>query len=139
MSHRSLLVLLAMTLSASSLGCSDLLRTCDDMQDEARAMVAVQQACSAGDTCVIVQMSDIAGGNSCLGAFQCSIGIGSDVNVDAFSAEAKALSTDYSGCNMCVMAGCINTQDLKTCCDVDTGQCVVDIDGGFCGTPEERP
>jgi hypothetical protein len=139
MSHRSLLVLLAITLPASSLGCGDLLRTCDDMQDEARTMVAVRQACSTGDTCVIVQMSDITDGNNCLGAFQCSIGIRDDVDVDAFSAEAKALSSDYSRCNMCVMAGCVATQDLEACCDVDTGQCVVDIDGGFCGAPEERP
>ena len=136
----SIITSLMVGLVSGTAACGEgLFRTCDDIQEEARALVQGRQTCSAGDGCVIVQMSDMAANGSCLGAFQCAVAVRADVDLNVFSAQATALNDDYDGCPMCVMAGCMNTQDLDACCDTDAGRCVVDVGGSVCDPPEARP
>lgn len=135
--HTSTFTGLLMVVLISITGACDgrLGQDCDGLQEEARALVKSRQGCSPGDSCVIVQMGDFSGG-SCLGAFLCSTAVNADADLDAFGAQASALNDDYDGCPMCVMAGCINPAELSGCCDVETGQCVLDTGGGLCPSQE---
>jgi len=130
-------VLMLALASATSACIQDLFQDCDGIQKEARELVEHHQGCSSGDSCIRIEMGAMAGG-SCLGAFQCSQAIHADTDLDAFSAQVTALNHDYGGCSMCVMAGCINPQEVTACCDPETGTCVLDT-GSVCPAPQRSP
>ena len=105
---------------------------CDQIQEDARDLKAKHARCEAGDTCALVSMYDLAGDNTCLGAFQCSAAL-NEADLDGFSDAAKDLAERFEHCNECVQAGCADTEGLEAYCNVEIGECSTrpaDGDGG---------
>lgn len=96
---------------------------CESVKKEAEDLKATAEACQAGDTCVVVSLNELAGANSCLGAFQCSAAINSKVDQAEFSRKAQRLARDFKGCGECVMADCA-TPSGKAECNAERGRCV---------------
>jgi hypothetical protein len=106
--------------------CND---DCPELQEEARALRDEAAACSAGDSCIIVDMYDIAGQNNCLLTFQCHKAVNANTDLDAFRRSARRIVKDYSGCSECAIASCFNPEMQIARCDETQGACVL----------EERP
>ena len=104
-------------------GCDD---DCSSLSDEARELRNGAAACGAGDSCVFVDMYEMAGENNCLGAFQCSHALNAAADLDAFRREARRIRSDYSGCSECVIADCVDTTNLVARCDVEARRCVAE-------------
>lgn len=107
--------------------CTDIIFETDDLKRE-------MSLCSPGDTCIIVQMEELAG-SSCASIFHCPIAVNSNVDLDAYGAKLTALNNAHKECDVCSEPTCINPQDLEPYCDVDPingGSCVVDVDGDLC-------
>ena len=103
-------------------GCTD---DCSSLRDEARALRDEAEACSAGDTCVLVNMYEMAGENNCLLAFQCEHALNARTDLAAFRAAALIIDGYYRSCIDCVMAQCTGTETLTARCDEAGGRCVL--------------
>lgn len=110
-------VLLALLLS----GCVD----CEEVKDDARALKLEYSRCEAGDSCVIADMYELAGANTCLAAFQCATAFNADKDLDRFSSRARALADDFEECPECVTASCDSSDGMWAECDVEEGLCVL--------------
>ena len=94
-------------------------------------MVEEAARCDAEQSCVMVSIYDLAGGNNCLLDFQCDQAFGASVDLDAFEKEAKDLVESFRSCGECVSAGCMVPEAMTAQCDVDRGLCeLVPEDGG---------
>jgi len=109
-------MLLAAALAAA--GCDD---DCDELQEEAEALVAAAQACGGGDGCVLVDMYEVAGLDNCLGPFQCTRALNASTDLDAFRREARRIAASYDGCSPCVVADCLDPSIAR--CDEAAGLC----------------
>ena len=118
--RRVAMAVLAAALAALA-GCDD---DCEELSDEADALIERAQACSAGDSCVLVDMYEVAGANNCLGPFQCSRAINAATDLDAFRRDARRIADDYDGCNPCVIADCFGASTAR--CDEAAGVCVAE-------------
>lgn len=105
-------------------GCAN----CEQLQEEAAALVTEYARCSAGDTCETVDFFSVAGGMNCLGAFQCFGALNAEADLLEFQRRARLLSeqADYA-CQPggCVVASCLDPRELEPVCDTELGQCVL--------------
>ena len=116
---------LALFLAAVPLqGCND---DCPELEDEARALRDEAAACSAGDSCMFVNMYDIAGENNCLLPFQCDKPVNANTDLEALRSRARRIVKDFDGCNTCAMADCMPTDMLVLRCDETLGRCVAEV------------
>jgi len=95
---------------------------CDRIKSEADDLKIKHQKCTAEDTCVIVNMYDIVGDDSCLGSFQCSISLNKK-DITSFKKEAKELTKDFEKCDDCTQASCIDMTNYQPFCNKDTSLC----------------
>ena len=109
------------TLSLAGIGCLD----CGQIQQDATALRSEAETCSEGDTCVVVSLYELTGESNCLGAFQCAAAFRSDVDLDVLSTQATELAEEFTGCNTCVMAGCMNSETASATCNVASGKCEI--------------
>ncbi|GAB4305597.1 MAG: hypothetical protein Kow0090_21100 [Myxococcota bacterium] len=96
---------------------------CEELQDKARNLVDSYKQCGAGDECEIVNLYNYAGSNNCIEAFQCSTAFRKGYNKTEFSQKVSEILSDYQGCNMCVMAGCIAQVNKMAVCNQSKGIC----------------
>jgi len=113
---------LAIAITASSTLTSACL-DCSRIADDARALKDAAITCGEGDTCQVVSLYELAGPNTCLGAFQCPAAFRSDVNLERFSKKARDLAQDHKKCPMCVQASCLDSSEATASCNVEVGQC----------------
>ncbi len=105
-------------------GCAN----CEQLQEGANELVAHYARCSAGDTCKTVDLLGVAGGQNCLGAFQCFGAVNADANLGEFRRRARALAQQASVVCLdgeCVTAACLDPRELEPVCDTELGQCVL--------------
>lgn len=114
-------VVLGLLLASGSLGCQA--RDCADTRAEARKLVSEAQVCSAGDDCVVVDYSELAGANNCLGPFQCGGAVRMGVDLDDLGRRAKAIADDYQQCKECETALCADPATLTASCNAAAGRC----------------
>ncbi len=119
--NRGIAVILVLALHTVGAGCLD----CDQIQEDATALRAEAEACSEGDTCVVVSLYELTGDSNCLGAFQCHAAFRSDVDLEQLSTQATELADEFGGCNMCVMAGCMNMENASATCNAQSGKCEI--------------
>lgn len=106
----------------SMTGCIDT-ADCEEIEDDAQALVAEYEACESDDSCVIVNMYELAGEDNCLEAFQCFSVIPEDADQEEFGRRARDLVEDYKGCQSCAIAGCINPSQYKPVCNEEIRRC----------------
>lgn len=104
-----------------SSGCGD----CDDIKEEAAALVAEYASCAEGDACQIVFPSDHLDRSTCLLAFGCFTALAADADLASFGRRARALEADFSDCGECAQAGCDDPERYVAECDVTAGRCVL--------------
>ncbi len=120
-----LTVALALTASCSlTSACLD----CSRIADDAQALKDAAITCGEEDTCQVVSLYELAGPNTCLGAFQCPAAFRSDVNLERFSKKARDLAQDHKNCPMCVQASCPDSSKATASCNIEVGQCELDLD-----------
>ncbi|HZH13626.1 MAG TPA: hypothetical protein VE057_04600 [Archangium sp.] len=105
-------------------GCAN----CEQLQEGAEEMVSHYAQCRAGDTCQTIDLFALAGGQNCLGAFQCFGAVNAKANLTEFQRRARALAQQASiVCQPgeCVTAACLDPRELKPVCDTELGQCVL--------------
>lgn len=105
-------------------GCAN----CEQLQEGAEALVAHYARCRAGDTCEKVDLLSVAGGQNCLGAFQCFGAVNADADLAEFERRARRLAQQASiACQPgeCVTAACLDPRELEPVCDTELGQCVL--------------
>lgn len=116
----SWMVALALWLS----GCAN----CEQLQEGATELVSRYARCRAGDTCQEIDLLALAGGQNCLGAFQCFGAVNSRANLTEFQRRARFLAQQASyACQPgeCVTAACLDPRELEPVCDTELGQCVL--------------
>jgi len=101
-------------------------KDCADLKDAASALVDEAGACSRGDSCALVDMYEMAGGDNCLGAFQCSRPLNASTDLAAFRKRAREIARAYDGCPECVVADCIDPSTVVARCDTAQRRCVVE-------------
>lgn len=122
-SGRGALQLVFAGLLSGAAGCGT---DCEKLRKEAKDLRHEYEACSAGDTCQIVDMYEIAGTDNCLAGFQCSTAVRQGTDLAAFKSRARAIVDEYkSGCNECAIAGCIGTTNKTAECNTATGRCEI--------------
>jgi hypothetical protein len=105
-------------------GCAN----CEQLQEAANTLVSQHARCQAGDTCQTVDLLALAGGQSCLGAFQCFGALNSKTNLSEFQRHARLLSQRAAVVCLpgeCVTAACQDPRELEPVCDTELGQCVL--------------
>ena len=99
---------------------------CSALREEASALRAEAAACEPGDTCVLVDMYEMAGENNCLLAFQCTHALNAAADLDSFKTRARTIAEDFESCDECTMASCFDPSTLVPRCDEATRRCVAD-------------
>ena len=122
--NRFLLAVSVVAAAALLQGCN---AECSSLRDEAAALREEAEVCAPGDSCILVNMYEMAGENNCLLAFQCDHALNATTDLNAFETRARAIAGDFRDCNECVMADCFGSDSLVPRCDEATGRCVVDI------------
>ncbi|QRN97230.1 hypothetical protein JRI60_51225 [Archangium violaceum] len=105
-------------------GCAN----CEQLQEAAQTLVSDYARCRPGDSCQTVDLLALAGGQSCLGAFQCFGALNSKANLTAFQQRAQLLSQRAAVVCLpgeCVTAACLDPRELEPVCDTELGQCVL--------------
>lgn len=105
-------------------GCAN----CEQLQEGATQMVEHYARCRAGDTCQTLDLFALAGGQNCLGAFQCFGAVNARANLTEFQRRARTLAQQASYVcqpGECVTAPCLDPRELKPVCDTELGQCVL--------------
>lgn len=105
-------------------GCAN----CEQLQEGATELVSHYARCRAGDTCQEIDLLALAGGQNCLGAFQCFGAVNSRANLAEFQRRARILAQQaFYACQPgeCVTAACVDPRELEPVCDTELGQCVL--------------
>ena len=110
---------LALALALALAGCRP---DCEEAESDARALVASATACKADSDCKLYDFAELSP-NSCVGAFQCSVALRSDLQVSLFSTQARAISSRKNDCGECVMASCIALDSVRAVCNTSAGRC----------------
>lgn len=99
---------------------------CEQLQQDAFALVDSYTACTAGDACILVDTPDLLGKTSCLLAFGCPTAFHSEADVDAFVVAATELDGMHdTTCESCPDPMCRDPELLDPVCDEATGTCVL--------------
>ena len=127
MSGRLVASFVALMFAHAHVGCAGR-ESCPAITSEASSLRAEFERCSGADTCAVVDLYALAGGSSCLAAFQCSTAFRVGADLGDFSKRARDLAQRYeNNCSSCAMAGCApppsaarcNTSTLR--CEADSG------------------
>ena len=115
---RSLLAALSLTALLIT-GCKP---DCQDVEADARELVAKHAACEQDTDCKVVDFATVSPG-SCVGAFQCALALRADVEQTAFALLAGSISDQKRECGECIMASCIAPETLRALCNKQTKLC----------------
>jgi hypothetical protein len=91
---------------------------CASFKEEAEQLKADLGACSAGDTCVVVQVS-----HDCTGALSCGFAVRAD-KADEAKSEGDRIGGDSASCGQCIQADCVAIKGAS--CDVGSGRCKIE-------------
>lgn len=129
MKHGLTVVVVGCLALVAGAGCDP---SCGEIEDDAFALRNEYAACVEGDSCQQVEMSDYAGANNCLLAFQCAHALNADADLERFGKRARELVEDYRDCNQCAQAGCVDPATQMAVCNAAAGTCelVDDPDAG---------
>jgi hypothetical protein len=96
-----------------TMGCSDGEPTCDDRQEEARALLKSYSVCESDADCTV------SGGSAeCLTPFLCSVAVRRDADLEQLRDEAQDLSKSYTQhCTGCAIADCVDPSTLGAACE----------------------
>lgn len=127
MSGRFVASCLALVVAHAHVGCAGR-ESCPAITSEASSLRAEFERCSGADTCAVVDLYALAGGSSCLAAFQCSTAFRVGADLGDFSKRARDLAERYQdNCPSCAMAGCAPPASAARCntktsrCEADSG------------------
>src|SRR5262245_52032913 len=111
---RNLLWLSLVTFASVSLGCAS---NCEDLRTKASELKNELGSCTAGDTCVVVTVS-----NDCVGgALACGFAVPS-AKVDEARRRAQEIADTSQSCEQCAQAECVARG--QPTCDPTAGRCV---------------
>lgn len=127
MAGRLLASFVALVFAHAHVGCAGR-ESCPAITSEASGLRAEFERCAGADTCAVVDLYALAGGSSCLAAFQCTTAFRVGADLGDFSKRARDLAHRYeNNCSSCAKADCpvrasaarCNTKTLR--CEADDG------------------
>lgn len=98
-------------------------RTCEEIEETARGLVAEAQTCTEDVGCEILMVEELVGPENCVGAFQCGVAVSADLDRAAFLEVAAPLVVEKLECGECAQAACMPPAELITECIV--GRCEI--------------
>ncbi len=102
-----------------------IVRACEEIEADARTLLAEAQACTKADACEVVSFEQLVGPDSCVAAFQCAGALSAEADQEEFVAVARLLADEKRACGECSEAACRPPEELRAEC-VD-GRCVLTL------------
>jgi|OpeIllAssembly_1097287.scaffolds.fasta_scaffold326899_1 hypothetical protein len=87
--------------------------------EDAEELVASYQDCVEDEDCMVVSMADVAGEDNCVRAFQCSVALNVDADLDTLAEETVDIVKSQKRCGECVQGECVPIEDLIAICNED--------------------
>jgi hypothetical protein len=108
-------------LLAISSGCTD----CTKLEEEAWDLVADHQYCTAGDSCVLVDLDALAGKDNCFEAFRENTALNAKTDLNKFEKDVKDLVDQYARCSDCPPVQGHVGEPEEVYCDLSIKRCEV--------------